>query len=84
MKKIKDYTDTTVGFCDPSDGTVEIKGSHENYGSVRLLVGQVYRIMNSESGAQTLIARTGKDSFTVSAFKHGSASKHRKYQLWSN
>ena len=81
--KIKDYMDTTVGFCNPADGMVEIKGAHDNYGSVSLEVGQVYRIMNHKSGAQTIIARTRKDSFTVSAYEHGTASKHRKYQLWS-
>ena len=83
MKRIKDYTDTTVGFCDPADGMVEIKGVHDNFASIRLEVGQVYRIMNHTSGAQTIIARTRKDSFTVSAYEHGAASKHRKYHLWS-
>lgn len=84
MEKIKDYTETTVGFCDPADGKVEIKGVHDNYGSVCLEVGQVYWIRNPKSGTQTMVTRTREDSFTVSAYKHGAASKYRQYQLWSN
>lgn len=49
MTKIKDYADTTVGFCDPVNGIVEIKGVHGTFGSVCLQVGQDYRIVNPDT-----------------------------------
>lgn len=83
MTRIKDYADTTVGFCDPVNGLVEIKGVHGNYGSVCLQVGQDFRIVNPDTRTETVIVRSSRDLLAVSAYKFGSASKQRRYCIGS-
>lgn len=81
MHIIKDFKGRTVGFCNPLTGMVEIKAKHNEYGSVYLSLGQVFRINNPADNTETLLLRSAPDCFTVTTTINGTALKERQYLI---